>query len=107
MRKTILSMTLAVLVPTAVLAAPGPKMRDMFTPEQQAAFMLQNRDQLQALSPDQRKAWRQDQMAKIAAMSDADRAHMKADLQAKWDALPQAQKDRIEQRIAARGQQQQ
>lgn len=106
MRKTILFITLAILAPTAVLAAPGPRMGDLFTPEQRAAFMLQNRDQLKTMSPDQRKAWRQDQMAKIAAMSDADRAHMKADLQAKWDALPQFQKDRIEQRIAARGNQQ-
>ena len=56
------------------------------------------------MTPEQRKTFRHDQVAKVLAMSEGDRARMKADLQRQWDALPQARKDRLEQRIAMRGQ---
>ena len=67
-------------------------------------WMQQARGQTQNMSDDQKKAWRRDQFTKLAAMSDADKAKFKAGLQTQWDKLPQAQKDEIEQRIAARQQ---
>jgi Spy/CpxP family protein refolding chaperone len=66
----------------------GGGMHAMFSPQQMAMFMIQQRGDTAGMSQDQRKAYRQGEREKLMAMSDADKAKMKADLQAKWDALP-------------------
>jgi hypothetical protein len=68
------------------------------SPEQMAMLRRQARGAPQ----DQRKGWRRDQMQKLAAMSESDRIAFKDSLQRQWDGLPQKQKDRIQQRLAAR-----
>jgi hypothetical protein len=83
--------------------ARGGKLARLLTPQQLAAFQLQARTQTQGMTPDQRKAWRKDQVRKLTAMSAGDRQQFAAALQARWDALPQRRKDRLQQRIAARG----
>jgi hypothetical protein len=76
----------------------GNGLAGFLTPEQQAML----RRQARGMPQDQRKAWRHDQRQKFAGMSETDRAKFKDDLQRQWDALPQKQKDRIQQRLAAR-----
>jgi hypothetical protein len=110
-----LAMVLAPLSADPVLAQAAPpaagtvagnrhagKLAAFLTPEQQAAFLLDAREQTKALSTDERKAWRQDQVHKLIAMSPAERQTFKTGLQAKWDALPDKRKQNLEQRIAAR-----
>jgi len=80
----------------------GGKLGSFLTPEQQAMFMMDARDQIRAMTPDQRKAWRQDQMQKLIAMSASQRQDFKNGLQAKFDALPDKRKQMLEQRIAIR-----
>jgi hypothetical protein len=80
----------------------GGRLNSFLTPEQQAMFMMEARDQLKTIAPDQRKAWRQRQVQKLMAMSVSERQDFKNGLQAKFDALPDKRKQRLEQRIAAR-----
>jgi hypothetical protein len=80
----------------------GGRLESFLTPEQQAMFMMDARDQTKAMTEDQRKAWRQDQVQKLIAMSAGQRQDFKNGLQAKFDALPDKRKQRLEQRIAAR-----
>jgi len=80
----------------------GGKLNSFLSPEQQAMFMMDARDQIRAMTPDQRKAWRQDQMQKLIAMSASQRQDFKNGLQAKFDALPDKRKQMLEQRIAVR-----
>jgi hypothetical protein len=88
--------------PPAASNRPAGKLAAFLSPEQQAAFLLDAREQTKALSPDERKAWRQDRVHTLIAMSPAERQTFKAGLQAKWDALPDKRKQKLEQRIAAR-----
>jgi hypothetical protein len=76
----------------------GNGLAGFLSPEQMAML----RRQARSVPQDQRKGWRKDQMQKLAAMSESDRIKFKDDLQRQWDGLPQKQKDRIQQRLAAR-----
>ncbi|HEY5347097.1 MAG TPA: hypothetical protein VIJ72_02810 [Rhizomicrobium sp.] len=92
----------AAFLATAALAAdpaPGPDhhggmhaMMSMFSPEQMAMFMIDQRSDTAGMTPEQRRAYRQTERNKLMAMSVADKARMAADLQAKWDALPADEK---------------
>lgn len=76
----------------------GNGLAGFLSPEQMAML----RRQARGVPQDQRKGWRRDQMQKLAAMSESDRIAFKDSLQRQWDGLPQKQKDRIQQRLAAR-----
>jgi hypothetical protein len=100
----------AALLLTAAMAVAAPsdhqggRLGGIFTPEQRAMYMMDARDQMQAMTPDQKKSWRHDQVAKVMALSDGERKRLKAGLQAKWDALPKDRKDSIERNILQREQ---
>ncbi|HEY2035221.1 MAG TPA: hypothetical protein VGH02_16185 [Rhizomicrobium sp.] len=77
----------------------------MFTPEQRALYLQQQKasdPQWHTLTPDQRRAKMRELRRNLASMGDANRAKLRKQLQAKFDALGPDQKQALQRRIAQR-----
>ncbi|MFL5236177.1 MAG: hypothetical protein ACJ8EL_00955 [Rhizomicrobium sp.] len=109
MRLTSGAMFIALLFPTAIAysappapSAPPAHMRGGLTPEERFVYMKQmHGPDWRKLSIAQRCERAQQIRHERKSMSAADRQKLRLKLDAEWNKLPAAEKQRIEQRIAA------
>ncbi|MGI9168934.1 MAG: hypothetical protein ACR2FH_01990 [Caulobacteraceae bacterium] len=78
-------------------------MKELLTPEQDAMWKSRHRDESKALGPDQKKEFNKGLRQKLKKMSDSDLANTRTALQAEWDALPISRREKLREKITAKG----
>jgi hypothetical protein len=80
----------------------GKEGAKLLTPEQQAMWRMEHRDELRGKTKEEKRAFRQKLRKALAAMPEAERTTLRSKLQAKWDALSADEKQKHEQKIKER-----